>query len=509
MKASLLSRRILLPLFIIIVTAAFSLTLFLFLQKPRLLSLEPKMARAGEIIVVEGRFLGAPSPRNSLMVGDQRITSSYILEWEQDRVSFRLPEGLRSGDLRVILPQGESNPLQLTNTDTIPILISGNTDQGYDLRLVEQSDASYWEVTFVGYSPRQILDARWYFDGRRIPAEYLSPSGETVGLYIPVTSLTEDWSGDYDAAELKDSLEDRLDILFDADPDAGYDALGYQRSNRSRRTTIYGGNVPSGEYPLFIWEISLPAPESGGDPEAMVLTVPLPELTDAQLRMDVSLIGAVSLLPESPRFAPGRLFLRYLPRERIFGGDYGSVYLVYYGEPPEPRDIGAALAQADDTYDSAETLLPVFSAYLEPGEAFVLDGEQRDELRRTLAGVRGALPIARTMYDWLAAGEMSGPRRIAAFVDELRRLGIGARSRRGLFFDESGRLAATGWAEVFLPRWGWVPAYRESMENGLGLGESGSTYIPLPVGAEFPLLSDDRDAVLPLGIRLIQPGAGE
>lgn len=121
-------RQLLVAAILFVIIALFAVNIVIFLRKPVLVSMTPQRVAAGDSIVIKGRYLGRRDPRNSLAVGAQRITSSYILEWEKDRIAFRMPEGLSSGDLVVSLPQGKSNSLLLTNVASIPKPIAGNSE---------------------------------------------------------------------------------------------------------------------------------------------------------------------------------------------------------------------------------------------------------------------------------------------------------------------------------------------------------------------------------------------
>jgi hypothetical protein len=491
----------------LLLITAFAVTLFLFLKKPVLTSISPRSARAGEIVVVDGRFLGTRSPRNELLVGDQRITSSYVVEWESDRISFRLPEGVRSGDLKVILPQGESNPLLLTNSDTIPVLVGPSRDRGYEVSLREDSDSSYWEFLFRGYTSGELKESRWYFDGGRIPESRIFREDESIGVYIPLTELIGFPLVDRDEEFLTAELTRRLEIRFAETGDP--DELSYVGSGKNRRTAMYDTGIPAETDPLFIWEITIPRQEDEAVPQAMEIRLPELRLTEGSMAVETSLSGIVARLPDAPITRPDQLVLRYIPRRRIYGDQYGKIYLRYFGRLTPPSDLSSELADAGDNYDNAGAFLSLYQDFLSPEGDTVLSDEARNDLRRDLAGVRGALPIARAMYLWLINQEMTGRMRTDAYIDELRRLGIGARLRRGFLQDDEGVFKLSTWAEFFIPRWGWLPVYQESMEAGLPFGRSNYSYLPLPLESPFPGIFADDGSPLPMNVRLIQPSAAE
>ncbi len=503
------SRRIIIIILLLLLVAAFAATLYFFLQPPRILALTPRSARAGDVIVVDGRGLGSISPRNSLLVGDQRITASYILEWEPDRISFRMPEGMRSGDLRVILPQGESNPMLLTNTDTIPRRIASQNTKRYDISPVPSSDDSLWRVDFEGYSSREIRDLGFFLDGEPLPESWLIRSEDHVLVYYPVISLT----GSYDVpADVDDLLEDFESRLGIAEAENENKRIEMFRSARRTSSEIISADLPAGNEPLFSWRISIGSRSAMGPnaPQELRLFIPRAELENAALEVHSQLAGLVSVLPAAERSLSGVRVLRFFPNDPESRRSAGSVFIHQYGEPRLPEDLSLALGEARDNYDGAAPLFPFYEEYLEPADDFLLSPEQRDLLRSEFIGVRGALPLARSMYYWFIDSEISPSRQIPAFVDELRRLGIAARERRGFAMESERRFSATSWAEFFIPRWGWIPVYRESIEQKVDFGVSLYPYVYLPEGNEFPRLTDGRGGEIPFEIRLLprRPAGG-
>lgn len=507
MKRALTRRQVVLTVIAVAVVAVFAINLFFFLKKPHLIAVEPRIARSGDIVVLSGHYLGESGPRNELLVGDQRITASYILEWGDDRISFRLPEGMRSGDIRVIRPQGSSNPLLMTNQDTIPLLVPADEQQNYRLSLKENSDDSYWDVSLTGFSSGVVRNLSVYLNGRKLgPENIFYPEGGGMGIYVPVMSLID---GDIpDADGLESILEGQLSIVEESKAPRG-DELSFLKSRRGSQILVDESTDPGDETvyangPLFTLEVSIPDAALLAGSDEYQLIIPHPELEGMNYRLFSSLSGELSPLPANDYVHPGTSVIRYFPTETHQDRSAGSFTAEYYGSIPAPGDLSAVLQEASDNYGTELLFRQVFQAWLQPADDFLLDADQRSALKDSIHGSQGALPITRAMYAWFSNADLSENLRISALVDELRRLGIGARQRRGYYLsaDES-EFVATDWAEVFLPRWGWVPMYRESMDDGLAMGQAKYSYIAMPVGEEFPRLIGRDGGEVPLTVRLL------
>lgn len=465
---------------IVAVSALFFLILFFFLRKPLLTDIHPRQALPGTIVVVEGFSFGRQGPRSILRVGNQQITLSHIMLWKPNRITFRMPDNMRSGDLIVTRNQQESNRILLTNINTIPRPRIDNPPLDLSARLADNLYESYWELAGIN---QEYFD--FYLDGEPIPSAQLFPIQENrLGLYLPAFQLSP-----IDGAPSQATLLSRLE----------YRPRDYTLNEtfilrNGDNTVLYDDSSGTVLYHLQISFDSPPRSNSG----ELLLRLPLPAVAERGIHIETSFPGWVQLLP----FTDDHALLRLFPHGRI----RGSVTLRVHGRAPETSLPGLATLQlATDDYDpSAPTagqspstpttaLLPLYADYVIPAEKPVLDAEQRRVLSAAVSGVEAALPLAREMYSWFSEGII--PSRIEAFVDELRRRGIAARKRIGyLVLDDGARFNTTAWAEIFLPRWGWVALYEESMLMGLPFAEARHTYLPLPLDTPFPLLYDRHNA---------------
>ncbi|AHC14205.1 hypothetical protein [Salinispira pacifica] len=579
----------------------FAVNLFFFLRKPHLVSIDPYQARSGDIVVLSGRFLGRPDPGNSLNVGGQRITSSYILEWERDRISFRIPEGLSSGDVIVELPQGRSNPLLFTNVDSIPVPADSRDEPELQAALAEEADESLWLVSVRGIDFGELRSARWFWDDTPLPRsrivfiregeeESRFPSAgqnarteaHVVGIHLPVyeyfpSFLPEDEDGEgvstqeirRSLMEIQNEVSRRLSFALDSrfssaregqpggetQPDNSVSLFQIRKGNSLWENLLYSRreNLPDNssgdDIPLYSLSLSIDIPQptanespSGHQPGApeYILTLPLPEITNPGYELRGNFRGYLQALP-SPEQIPA---FRLLPGSMSERRNEGNLTLQVYGRPLQPAAPPPGLLYGSDDFSQAGVFRPVYEDYLAVSGQPLLDPDLRQELQASIAARQGALPLARGMYEWISLQDISGIEGIGIFIDELRRLGIPARERWGYVrrpeasgeidpgegFNSStqrpgrdaaavgpgrasasdapvrsGGFSVTSWAEFFLPRWGWVPVYRESLENDAPFASTAAEYLPVPLDQPFPRLETINPGKAParLATRLI------
>ena len=498
---------------IALIVAFFGIYAFFFLRNPLLTDVHPLQARPGNAITVEGLFLGKQHPSSSLQVGNQRITSSHILEWKPNQIRFRMPDGLRSGDLLVSRTQGESNPIFLTNVNTIPRPLVQSDDNDLVANLVEEQYESYWELFLAG--KEDLNHFEFYLDGYRLPSFHrFSLDRNRLGVYIPASMLTLD--GEPSPALLFSHLEYRQ-----GDLNLQRETFDIKAGGNS---TLYSNAAGPLLYQLTITFAPSNAATLTNDDSELLLHLPLPELADFTLSVETAFPGWVQLLPFTEDYVPVRL----LPHSTL----KGSITLNIHGRIIN-RAPGSRLLTATDDYEPSGLLLPLYEDYLVPQPEPVLAATQRRALNNALGGIGGALPVARAMYEWFSetlasetgasetlaseagasetgASEQELGGELEAFVDELRRRNIAARRRLGYIGTEQNGyfgLSTTTWVEIFFPRWGWISVYRESMVAGAPFGEVLHRHIMLPLVESFPALyTPDGGKVEEVLRLLVQPG---
>lgn len=136
------SRYYQIPLIIIAVVAAgFGLSLVFQDQSPIIKAIDPRVGNPGEVMVIDGSFFGSDRSRAWVSIAGERVTSSNILEWTPQRISFRIPDQAKSGGVAVQTSAGKSKERSFTNQNQIPRIVQSvpSSIDAYITRLSPQS----------------------------------------------------------------------------------------------------------------------------------------------------------------------------------------------------------------------------------------------------------------------------------------------------------------------------------------------------------------------------------
>ncbi len=112
---------------IALVLFVFLLAIFVFsfviaAQPPKLLTIEPSVARPGDYIFIQGNDLKSDRFLDKIEFAGKIITGSQIKEWTPKQIVLKVPESTNSGLIYVTTQLGKSNGLLFTNENHIPTL---------------------------------------------------------------------------------------------------------------------------------------------------------------------------------------------------------------------------------------------------------------------------------------------------------------------------------------------------------------------------------------------------
>lgn len=94
---------------------------------PEIHSLDPQIGFPGEILTIEGRYLGASAAEGDVFIGGEIPRRSRIKEWTPRRIVLEIPESVQSGLVVVRTALGESEGRLFTNRSRVPgLIIRGN-----------------------------------------------------------------------------------------------------------------------------------------------------------------------------------------------------------------------------------------------------------------------------------------------------------------------------------------------------------------------------------------------
>jgi hypothetical protein len=89
-------------------------------EAPVILSLDPALGAAGEILTIRGRNFQAERAESYLTIAGLSPTASAYVSWTDEAVSVRIPDGCSSGLVYVHVGEQTSNPGVFTHRDFLP-----------------------------------------------------------------------------------------------------------------------------------------------------------------------------------------------------------------------------------------------------------------------------------------------------------------------------------------------------------------------------------------------------
>jgi hypothetical protein len=128
-------RRVLRPLYrrkeFLFISVLVLLVAFLLLSSrmtgrpPQVDSITPEIGFPKDVMVITGHYFGQQRNNGEVVIAGYAPVSSDYLEWNDTRISLRIPEDASSGMVRVVTKNGRSRGLLFTNKDQVPVVLSG------------------------------------------------------------------------------------------------------------------------------------------------------------------------------------------------------------------------------------------------------------------------------------------------------------------------------------------------------------------------------------------------
>lgn len=100
-------------------------------RPPVIKDITPEIGNPGDVLIIEGAYLGETRQGGEVHIAGVRPTSSSYLEWSEERISVRIPPNVGSGLVYVITRNGRSNGVLFTNKQHIPVVLEGPAQPGY------------------------------------------------------------------------------------------------------------------------------------------------------------------------------------------------------------------------------------------------------------------------------------------------------------------------------------------------------------------------------------------
>ncbi|MCL2793551.1 MAG: IPT/TIG domain-containing protein [Spirochaetaceae bacterium] len=111
--------------------------------RPIIDSIEPEIGQPGDILVIRGRHFGNPAESEnssritikpvaaSVYIAYDRLVLSDYINWENNKISLRIPANVSSGPVFVESRRGKSNQVVFINQKEIPTVLSGPIVPGH------------------------------------------------------------------------------------------------------------------------------------------------------------------------------------------------------------------------------------------------------------------------------------------------------------------------------------------------------------------------------------------
>jgi transglutaminase-like putative cysteine protease len=436
-------------------------------RPPLIESITPKIGYPSEVMVITGRFFGEERNGAEVVIAGRTPVSSDYLEWNENRISLRIPDDAVSGMVRVITKNGKSAGILFTNRQQIPVVLSGPGEpgqpyiQGVDppggpvgtlltisgMNFGLQRGISRVRFAWVtGDSTRSVGAEGEASTGSSLPAveydlDYDQWSDREIRVRIP--------DGASSGAVLVTTDKGQSNAVYvEVEGQVGTKLFPEKRTYSVQYAIEVKDVVRSGPGSLYLWVPKvLEAPEQrkiqlvSQDPEPLfddVNGVKLFKLED----------------PEAGR--------TYRVVQNFMVDRYSVETQVNIGRVPNEYDTSRRLYKR---FTSAESLIPSEDKRIrELGAAIV--GRERNPYRKAIAlynwVIRRLEPVPEsTERDIVAV--VDGSRQGSAYVYALlfcalaRSTGVPARPVAGYLIDRDLRTSRHYWAEFYVESVGWIP----------------------------------------------------
>ena len=119
-------------------------------ESPVIHSIDPKIGKAGEMLTITGKYFGEERDESYVTIAGASPTNSSYLNWQDDRISLKLPESGESGLIYVHVNGRKSNGALFSNQLTLPQPPQGdNTGPEPRITSVEPRSAPVGSLIYI------------------------------------------------------------------------------------------------------------------------------------------------------------------------------------------------------------------------------------------------------------------------------------------------------------------------------------------------------------------------
>ncbi len=88
---------------------------------PEINAISPQTANPGDVLTIYGAHFGTKKTENYVEIGGRRITSSSYIDWQDNKITLKLPMNVQDGLVFVSTINGRSEPKIFTNKNSVPV----------------------------------------------------------------------------------------------------------------------------------------------------------------------------------------------------------------------------------------------------------------------------------------------------------------------------------------------------------------------------------------------------
>lgn len=465
-------------------------------NSPVIHSIDPKIGKAGETLTIMGEYFGKEQDESYVTIAGALPTKSSYLNWQDDRISLKLPESGESGLIYVHVNGRKSNGALFSNQLTLPQPPQGE-DTGPEPRIISVEPRSAPVGSLISITGNNFGSSRgqngvlfsWNAETRSpVPGE----AGEPAFIEVPETEF---------GYELWNDREIRLRI-----PD------GTVSGNLKVRT-------PRGDSRPVFFEISgKPGTKTFRDkrsytinysvdvqineavnPNTLYLWIPLPAVSSSQ--RNVALLSR-SIDPFIENYRGTSLYkLDDLASDSSLRIHFSWQVEVYAVETSvQPQAIRQDASSPAAVYTQSASLIPSDDPLIKSQTSTLLGRERNPYIKaqRIYEWFIGAIQIQDTAAedlpnDAVAALEAKRADPYTAallYCAMLRSAGVPCLPVAGVLINRSRQAVRHYWAEFWIDGFGWIP-----VDPVLGTGAVPSSFAARPDHTSFYFGSMDNQRI--------------
>ncbi|MDR2785662.1 MAG: IPT/TIG domain-containing protein [Treponema sp.] len=463
-------------------------------EEPRIDSIYPSIGRMGDVLTIYGESFGNEQNESYVTVGGVSPTSSSYINWQDNFISFIMPEFGESGLVYVHRGNKKSNAALFANAETIPAPVTGiEAETRSQISSIEPKSAAIGSlITIRGHNFGAFREGSAVFFAWGAEQSPAAPAEASGPLSVPV--FENDFG--YDAwgeRELRLRVPDgaisgNLEIRT---------AQGNSRGEYFEVTEKPGSKLYRDKRSYVIsYGVDIRVADASA-PNTLYIALPRPAVSASQ-RLGELVSGKTDPFVENYRGVS-------LYKLNELGSNTGTEIAVSYLAEVYVVETNVNIARIksgrpsilETAYTQPSPLVPSADPLI-TRQAAAIVGREQNPYRK-----------ARLVYNWLLReGNIRAENRQTSILTALvrkqtdpyqaamlfcalsRAAGVAALPQAGVLVDRSRATTPHYWAEFWIEGFGWIP-----VDPALGAGAAPPTFNLRPDAAEYYFGSLDNQRI--------------